>query len=109
MTSAEVHDDANEHQVGLERLLHHVDPKLTSSSQCLLKAQFLLAQQQRAQVQHQAVVPLNPALQLLDVVTLNDTPTGATGQSGNARIMQTRASYAVQQAIYQHELALEGV
>jgi hypothetical protein len=109
MTSAEVHDDANEHQVGLERLLHHVDPKLTSSSQCLLKAQFLLAQQQRAQVQHRAIVPLNPALQLLDVVALSDTPTGATGQSGNARIMQTRASYEAQRAIYQHELALEGV
>ncbi len=109
MTSAEVHDDANEHQVGIERLLHHVDPKLTSSSQCLLKAQFLLAQQQRAQVQHRATIPLNPALQLLDVVTLSDTPAGATGQSGNARIMQTRASYEVQQASYQHELKLEGV
>lgn len=109
ITSAEVHDDANEHQVGIERLLHHVDPKLSSSSQCLLKAQFLLAQQQRTQVQHTVTVPLNPALQLLDVVSLSDTPAGGTGQSGNARIMQTSARYEPQRAIYHHELHLEGV
>lgn len=109
ITSAEVHDDANEHQIGLERLLHHVDPRLSSSSQCQLKAQFLLAQQQRMQVQHSVTVPLNPALQLLDVVNVSDTPAGGTGQSGNARIIQTRASYEPQRAIYQHELYLEGV
>jgi hypothetical protein len=109
ITSAEVHDDANQHQVGLERLLHHVDPKLSSSSQCLLKAQFLLAQQQRTQVQHSVTVPLNPALQPLDVVSLSDTPAGGTGQSGNARIMQTSATYEPQRAIYHHELYLEGV
>lgn len=109
ITSAEVHDDANEHQVGLERLLHHVDPKLASSSQCLLKAQFLLAQQQRTQTQHTVTVPLNPALQLLDVITLSDTPSGNTGQSGNARIMQTSATYQPQKAMYHHELSLEGV
>jgi hypothetical protein len=110
LTSAEVHDDDHAHQVGLELLRHHVDPKLTSTAQCLLKAQFLLAQEQRAGEIREVVVPLNPGLQLLDVVTVNDyaPPTGS-GQGGNARILETSARYDAQEATYQHTLHLEGV
>ena len=40
LTTAEAYDDANLHLVGVERLLHHVDPKLTSTTQCAQKASF---------------------------------------------------------------------
>ncbi|HEV7235943.1 MAG TPA: hypothetical protein VGN15_07170, partial [Ktedonobacteraceae bacterium] len=79
LTTAEAYDDANLHLVGVERLLHHVDPKLTSTTQCAQKASFLLLQEQRVQAIYTVTVPLNPALQLFDGITITDsaTPTGS--------------------------------
>lgn len=110
LTTGEVYDDANAAAVGLERVLHHVDPKLTTAPQCSQKAQFLLAQEQRNERAHRVTVPNNPALQLIDVVTLTDSaaPTGS-GQSGTARIIQVHTTFEAAQAICSSQLALEGV
>jgi hypothetical protein len=109
LTTAEVYDDTNVHAVGLERLLHLTDQKLTTTGQCSLRASLNLAQEQRAQFTHKVTVPLNPALQLLDVVTLIDAagPVGS-GQSGNARIIESLAQYTAQHGEYSMTLTLEG-
>ncbi|QBD76183.1 hypothetical protein EPA93_09240 [Ktedonosporobacter rubrisoli] len=110
LTTGEAYDDVNAHLVGLERLIHHIDPKLTTTAQCQLKAGFLLAQEQRAQTAHQVSVPANPALQLLDVITLSDynAPQGS-GQSSNCRIVRSTVLYNAEQAEFAHTLDLEGV
>ncbi len=110
LTTAEAFDDAHMHLVGLEYLLHHVDPKLTSTSQCAQKASFLLAQETRTQVAHTVTVPLNPALQLLDGITLVDSaaPTGS-GQSSACRVVRVLAHYDAQHAIDEVQLELEGM
>ena len=110
LTNAEAFDDAHLHLVGLERLLYHVDPKLTSAAQCSQKATFLLAQEVRAQVKHSVVVPLNPALQLFDGVTLTDSaaPRGS-GQSMTCRIIRVLARYDAQSALYELQLELGGM
>ncbi|HET8909906.1 MAG TPA: hypothetical protein VFN23_00480, partial [Ktedonobacteraceae bacterium] len=109
VTSAEAYDLAHLHQVGSERLLHHVDPKLTTLAQCAQKASLLLAQEMRLQITSTATVPLNPALQLFDCVALNDVvaPVGS-GQQDTGRIIQLRALYDAQQALYELRLGLEG-
>ena len=110
LTTAEAYDDANVHLVGIERLLHHTDLKLTSVSQCAQKAAFLLAQETRSQVAHTVSVPLNPALQLLDVVTLIDSaaPSGS-GQNSLCRIARGLAHFDAQHGIYDLQLELEGM
>src|SRR5215472_10693770 len=110
LTEAETYDDAHLQLVGQVRLRHHIDYKLTTAGQCASKAAFLLLEEQRASVQHIVTVPVNPALQLLDVVTLTDSaaPTGS-GQSGNARILTSQVVYDVEPAIHEQHLALEGV
>ena len=110
LTTAEAYDDSNLHYVGLERLLHHVDQKLTTTTECAQKAGFLLAEEQRAQVIHTVTVPLNPALQLLDAITLTDSaaPTGS-GQHTTARITQTLARFDAQKALDEIQLTLEGM
>jgi hypothetical protein len=110
LTTAESYDDANVHLVGMERLLHHTDLKLTSVSQCAQKAAFLLAQEARSQVAHTVSVPLNPALQLLDAVTLTDSaaPSGS-GQSSVCRIARILAHFDAQHGLYDLQLELEGL
>lgn len=110
LTTAEAYDDAHMHLIGLERLLHHVDPKLTSVAQCGQKAAFLLAQAQRSQVSHTVTVPLNPALQLFDGITLTDSiaPIGS-GQNATCRIRQIQVHYDAQHGINQQHLTLEGM
>jgi hypothetical protein len=105
LTTAEVYDDTNVHAVGLERLLHITDQKLTTTGQCSLRASLTLAQEQRTMLTHKVTVPLNPALQLLDVVSLADT---GSGQSGNARIIESVVRYDAQHAEYDMILTLEG-
>ena len=109
LTTAEAYDDAHVTLVGLERVLHYTDQKLTTTAQCQSKASFLLAQEQRDQVAHTVTVPANPALQLLDSVTLTDSaaPTGS-GQSGTVRILQSAVTYEAQRAVYEMQLHLEG-
>ncbi len=110
LTNAEVFDDAHIHLLGLERLLYHVDPKLTSATQCNQKATFLLAQEVRSQIAHTVTVPLNPALQLLDAITLTDSsaPVGS-GQNVTCRITQVQARFDAQQALNELQLMLEGL
>jgi hypothetical protein len=110
LTTAEAYDDAHMHLIGLERLLHHVDPKLTSVAQCSQKAAFLLAQAQRSQVNHTVTVPLNPALQLFDSITLVDSvaPAGS-GQHATCRILQIQVHYDAQRCINKQHLVLEGL
>ncbi|MBV9688140.1 MAG: hypothetical protein JO202_00345 [Ktedonobacteraceae bacterium] len=109
LTTAEAYDDAHVTLVGVERVLHHTDQKLTTTGQCQSKASFLLAQEQRDQVAHTVTVPANPALQLLDSVTLTDSaaPTGS-GQAGTVRIIGSSAHYEAQRAVYEMQLHLEG-
>ena len=105
LTTAEVYDDSNVHAVGLERLLHITDQKLTTTGQCSLRASLSLSQEQRSQLTHKVTVPLNPALQLLDVITLTDP---GSGQSGNARIIESTVKYDAQHAEYSMTMTLEG-
>ncbi len=109
LTTAEAYDDGHLHLVGVERIRYHVDHKLTSSTQCSQKASFLLAQEARSQTQHQGVVPANPALQLLDAITLSDSgaPVGS-GQSSTGHIVTSVVSYDAQQGQYEMRLTLEG-
>ena len=110
LTTAEAYDDTHLHLVGVERLLHHVDPKLTSTTQCAQKASFLLMQEARSQVVHTVTVPLNPALQLFDGLTLIDSgaPTGS-GNNVTCRITQLVAHFDAQQGMYDVQLVLEGM
>ena len=110
LTTAESYDDPHLHLVGIERIKHHVDLKLTSTSQCAQKASFLMAQEARAQTMHTVSLPLNPALQFLDGITLTDSlaPTGS-GQSATCRILQLLAHYNVQQGVDDMQLELEGM
>lgn len=109
-TTAEAFDDAHVHLVGQERLTHYVDPKLPSSTQCAQKATFLLAQAMRMQVTHSVALPLNPALQLLDGITLTDSfaPTGS-GQTALCRIIRVHVTHDVAQETNVMQLTLEGM
>jgi hypothetical protein len=110
LTTAEAYDDTNLHLVGVERLLHHVDQKLTTTSECGEKATFLLQQETRAQTIHTVTVPLNPALQLLDGITLIDSaaPHGS-GQQSTCRITHVLAHYDAQKGMDDLQLTLEGM
>jgi hypothetical protein len=104
----ESYDFAHLTQTGQERPLYHTDPRLTTGTQAALKAAFMLADAQRSGTHHTISVPANPGLQLLDVITLADSPapTG-TGQSANARISALSVKYTPQQALYDMTLTLE--
>lgn len=110
LTTAEVFDNIQMRLVGQERLLHHVDPKLTTAAQCGQKAGFLLAQEKRAQIAHSVTVPLNPALQLFDGITLLDSaaPTGS-GQSSICRVLVLQGYYDAQHGRDEMQLELEGI
>lgn len=104
----ESYDFAHITQTGQERPLYHTDPRLTTSAQAALKAGFLLADEQRAAAHHTITVPANPGLQLLDVVTLTDSPapTG-TNISTHARISALEMQYNAQHAQFALTLTLE--
>ncbi len=110
LTTAEAYDDAHLHLVGVERLLHHVDLKLTSVAECGQKAAFLMAQEARSSVTHTVTVPSNPALQLLDCVTLTDSiaPVGS-GQQSTCRIAHIHVHFDAQHGINEMQLTLEGL
>jgi hypothetical protein len=110
LTTAEVFDEAHMRLVGLEHILHHVDPKLSTTSQCAQKASFLLAQEVRKQVAHSVTVPLNPALQLFDGLALVDSaaPTGS-GQTAQCRLLSLHARYEAQSGLATLQLTLEGL
>ncbi len=110
LTTAEAYDDAHIHLLGVERILHHVDPKLTTTAQCSQKAAFLLENEVRSSVMHTVTVPLNPALQLFDCVTLTDSiaPIGS-GQQATCRIVYIHVRYDAQQCLDEMQLTLEGL
>ena len=110
LTTAEAYDDVHLHMIGIERLLHHVDPKLTTTAQCSQKAAFLMAQEVRSNIIHTVTVPLNPALQLLDCITLTDSvaPRGS-GQQTTCRIIRIAINYNAQKCIDEMQLTLEGL
>ncbi|TMC19624.1 MAG: exo-alpha-sialidase [Chloroflexi bacterium] len=116
LTTGETYDDPHMHQVGLERIIQHIDQKLTTTAQCNLKASFILSQERRNQITHQVTIPANPALQLLDVISLTDynAPQGigdaesALGGTA-ARITHSELHYEAQSATYKMVLQLEGV
>ncbi len=109
LTTSEAYDDTHNQVTRIERMLHHVDQKLTTTVQTSSAANLILYAQQRGQVAHTIVVPLNPALQLLDVITVTDSgsPIGS-GQSYICRISGHTASYDPQQAEYASHFSLEG-
>ena len=110
LTTAEAYDEDHLHLVGVERILHHADQKLTTTAQCAQKASFLLMQEARSEVAHTVAVPLNPALQLLDVITLTDSvaPTGS-GMNAPCRVIHLLAHFDAQHSINELQLSLEGV
>ena len=110
ITNGEAYDTVHMHTTGVERLLIDTDPKLITASLCVSKAAFLLQQEQRDQVAHSITVPANPALQLLDVITLTDQPaTVGTGQSATARIYRNDVHFQPAQGQFNMKLLLEGL
>jgi hypothetical protein len=110
LTTAEAYDAVHLRVLGVEQLLHHVDVKLTTATQCAQKATFLLAQQQRMHILHTMTVPLNPALQPFDVLTLTDSvaPQGS-GQQSTCRIVSIEGRYDAASARAELLLSLEGL
>lgn len=109
LTSAETYDNIANAAMRVERLLHHTDLKMTTSAEALIAANLILYAEQRAQADTRLIVPLNPALQMVDVVTVTDAaaPTGS-GQSAIGRIIEHQALYNAQKAEYQSHLSLQG-
>lgn len=110
ITEGEAYDDSDQQIVRDERLLHHVDQKLTTTAQCQAKAAAMMLQEQRAAIGNLITVPTNPALQLYDGVALSDyaAPTGS-GASNNTRIITSMVQFDAQTATFEQHLALEGL
>jgi hypothetical protein len=111
ITSAEVFDDLHMHATGLERVSMYTDVKLFTNLLCSRKAAFLMQQEQRDQVAHRITVSVNPALQLLDVISVTDQggTVSGTNLAMNGRIYRQEITYRVEAAIYQQTLFLEGM
>jgi hypothetical protein len=111
ITNAESIDDTHLHVTGLERISMYTDIKLFTSLLCQNKANFLLAQEQRDQVAHSITVPVNPALQLLDVITVTDqsASVSGTGQTVNSRIYKQEVLFNAEKSLFQQTMHLEGV
>lgn len=109
LTTAEAFDDVANAATRVEHLLHHTDLKTTTSAQAQIAASLVLYTEQRARVDTRLVVPLNPALQLTDVVTVVDAvaPTG-TGQSVIGRVSEHEAVFNAQHAAYESHFVLQG-
>jgi hypothetical protein len=87
----------------------YTDVKLFTSLLCDRKATYLLQQEQRDQTAHSITVPINPALQLLDVISITDqsAPAG-TDQTTSARIWRQEIHFNAEHATYEQTLFLEG-
>jgi hypothetical protein len=110
LTTGEAYDDTHLRVTGVERVLTVTDPRLNTAAQCASRAAFLLQQQQREQGAHQVVIAANPALQLIDVLSLSDQPMPAgTGQSTSARIKRQTIRFSATSAEFTQVIDLEGV
>jgi len=109
IVSAEAYDDSAMAALREERIMHHTDLKITGNAQAGVAANLIQYAEQRAQVDTRLVVPLNPALQLTDVITVTDAaaPTGS-GQSAVGRIVGHEAIYDATKAEYESHLSLQG-
>lgn len=109
LTTSEAYDDTASAALRVERIFQHTDFKSTTSTQAAIAAGLVLYTEQRAQIDVRLVVPLNPALQLVDVVTVTDAaaPTGS-GQSQVGRMIEHQALYDAQKAEYESHLSLQG-
>ncbi|GCE13111.1 hypothetical protein [Tengunoibacter tsumagoiensis] len=109
LTTAELVDTTSLQLLASEHLLSQIDVRLTDPLQCAAKASFLLAQEQRNSLALTVTIPLNPALQLFDCLSLLDQnlPIGS-GQQANGRIIQIQEHYSVAQALAEMRLTLEG-
>ncbi len=100
----EAYDADNFFSVGQERALMLSDNKLTTTAQCNNNAAYLLAQAQRAQRKNTAIIPVNPALQMYDVIELIDqsslSPIVGTGLDQTCRIIKQSMKYDIQGATY---------
>jgi hypothetical protein len=68
---------------------HHVDQKLTTTTQCTAKA---------------------TALQLYDGATVIDySAPNSSGQTANCRIIESTVMFEAQKAVFEHHIALEGL
>ncbi len=84
--------------------------KLTTTAQCVAKANALLLQEQRIQTAHMIVVPANPALQLYDGATVTDySAPNSSGQSTNCRIIESTVIFEAEKAVFEPHIALEGL
>ncbi|GHO49610.1 hypothetical protein [Ktedonospora formicarum] len=110
VTTGEAYDNTRMKLTGVERIGRVVDLKLTSAAQCAVRAQSLLYREQRGTVRHSVTVPLNPALQLYDSITLTDynAPLG-TDRAGTFRVKTLNAHYSAQDATFRHTIELEGL
>lgn len=109
LTTAESYDDTSVQDTNIERLLHYVDTKLITVTQCALKAAFLMTQEQRSELADSFLVPANPALQLYDVVTLTDGNNPGSGRTGTARLDSITVKFDAEKAEYSLTATAEGV
>jgi hypothetical protein len=111
VTNAEAFDDTHLHVTGLERFMAYTDIKLVTQTLCQNKATFLLQQAQRNQVAHHITVPANPALQLLDIITVIDqnSSVSGTGQTVNSRIYKQEVAFHAEKAEFEQIIYLEGI
>lgn len=110
VTNGEAYDTTHMHVTGVERVEVEADPKLITTTLCNNKAAFDMAQEVRDLYAHSITVPCNPALQLVDVVTVTDqAATIGTGQSAVARIFKDEVHYLPEKGMFDQTIHLEGV
>lgn len=102
---AEVTDAADILARGMERYRNVVDRILTTSAQCLIRAQQELRAEQRTKVHAALTVALNPAHQLGDVIAVTDTGCGMSGTAYRISGMQWIADPTT--GAWEHHLTLE--
>jgi hypothetical protein len=92
--------------VNQDRIIHVANPRITTNAEASVKAGLMLADEQRAHSIYQLTVAGNPALQVLDVVTITD---GALGLSYTVRITDLHVAYEARRVTYLMTCAAEAV
>jgi len=104
---ADVVDAANLLLVGKERFRQEVERMLDTSAKCRIKASLILRDEQVGAVAAQMAVPMNPAHELTDVVTVTDSAVGLTNVM--LRIGGIDLEVHPEAATWMHTLHLTGV
>lgn len=100
-------DQPNLNATGRYRFKQIADRMLTTSAQCLLRAQLDLAQEQRDALYAELAVALNPAHQLLDVISVTDPDIGLTPP--NLRITSIDWLISLETGAFEQRLLCSGV